>query len=219
MLNPRVRLGLAGLACLVASFILIGALKSPNMTPVSAKAQNNERKLENLIPKHVPLGIRIKKEKEKEFKDLTNEKWASDFELEVTNTGTKPIYEFYLNLILDVKDSAYQNVTAAVYYGRVELGDHRVHARPDDIPLNPGETCVLKIHPGQISAWQISRREEGRPLPKLIQIEFQLLSFGDGTGLVCEHAIPVPSKPGEPIGICMDRQNKGDPRTFDWTAV
>jgi hypothetical protein len=215
MLNSRMRLGLAGLSFLVASFILISALKSPNMTAVSAKAQNNERKLENLIPKHVPLSIRIKKEKEKAFKDLENEKWASDFELEVTNTGTKPIYEFYLNLILDVKNSAYRNVMAEVYYGRVELGDHRVLARPDDIPLKPGETCTLKIHPGVVSAWEKIRREEGRPLPKLIQVEFQLLSFGDGTGFVGDTAVPVPRKLEE-IRNCTPQQNKGDPRNLDW---
>src|SRR5207247_2496002 len=117
----------------------------------SVKAQE-ERQLENLMPKHIPLGVKIKKEKEKEFKDLGNERWAHDFELQVTNTGDKPIYAFYLLLILDVNDSAGQRVVAPVYYGKTEFGDHRVKASPDDIALKPGESCVLKIHPGQLGA-------------------------------------------------------------------
>ena len=53
--------------------------------------QENERQLEDSIPKHVPLKVKVKKEKEAGFKDLKNEQWAREFELEVTNTGTKPI--------------------------------------------------------------------------------------------------------------------------------
>lgn len=67
-------------------------LKPTAQEIASFKAQSEEdgRKLEDEIPKHIPLKIKIKKEKEKEFKDLKNEKWARDFELEVTNTGRRP---------------------------------------------------------------------------------------------------------------------------------
>ena len=34
---------------------------------------------------------------------LKNEKWVREFELEVTNTGDKPIYFLFLDLIADVK--------------------------------------------------------------------------------------------------------------------
>jgi hypothetical protein len=163
-----------------------------------AKTQQEERKLENLIPKHVPLGIKIRKEKEKEFKDLSNERWARDLEVEVTNTGDKPIYEFYLNLVLDIKDSSGQKLVAPIYYGRAELGDHRVRATKDDVPLKPGESCILKIHPGQLSAWDTIRRQDSWPHPKKVSVEFQLLSFGDGSGLMGPDAAPVPPrKPGE----------------------
>jgi hypothetical protein len=93
-----------------------------------------------------------------------------------------------------VKNSAYQDVEAPIYYGRAELGDHRVHAEPEDVPLKPGESCFLKIHPGQLDAWDIIRREEGRPYPKNIKIIFQTLSFGDGTGLMGPDAMAVPRK-------------------------
>src|SRR5829696_571795 len=65
--------------------------------------QENERQLEDLIPKHVPIKIKIKKEKEAGFKDLKNEKWAREFELDVTNTGTKPIYSLYFHVMTDIR--------------------------------------------------------------------------------------------------------------------
>ena len=67
---------------------------SPNQTEIATfkkQLQENERQLEDSIPKHVPLKVKVKKEKEAGFKDLKNEQWAREFELEVTNTGTKPI--------------------------------------------------------------------------------------------------------------------------------
>src|ERR1051326_2157628 len=92
------------------------------------------------------------------FKDIANEDWARDFEVEVTNIGDRPIYEFYLVLVLDVKDDSNQDVQAPLYYGRAELGDHRVHAKSTDVPLRPGESCFLKIHPSQVEAWDVLRR-------------------------------------------------------------
>lgn len=53
-----------------------------------------ERQVENTIPKHVPLDVKLTKAKEKNWKDLKNENWARDFEVEVTNTEDKPIYTF-----------------------------------------------------------------------------------------------------------------------------
>jgi hypothetical protein len=159
----------------------------------SVKAQE-ERQLENLMPKHIPLGVKIKKEKEKEFKDLNNEKWARDFELEVTNTGDKPIYAFYLLLTLDIKDQNYQDILAPVYYGRTELGDLRVKATTDDVPLNPKESIVLKLHPGMLDAWDIIKRKENWRLPKKIRIKLTGLNFGDGTGYMGNNGILLPRK-------------------------
>src|SRR5207237_8283419 len=177
MLNSKY-IKLLQAAILFASLVLALSASYKIGSSNAAKIQQEDRVLENLIPKHVPLGIKIRKEKEKEFKDLNNEKWAHDFELEVTNTGDKPIYEFYLSLVLDVKDSSGQDVLSSVDYGRAGLGDHTVRATTDDIPLKPGESCTLKIHPGQLGAWDIIRRKEGRPHPRRIRIIFVTLSFG-----------------------------------------
>src|ERR1044072_486955 len=85
--------------------------------------QEDERQLVDLIPKHVPIKIKIKKEKEAGFKDLKNEKWGWEFELEVTNTGTKPIYALDLLVLTDVKAAAGFQIVSMLSYGRPELGD------------------------------------------------------------------------------------------------
>jgi hypothetical protein len=119
--------------------------------------QENERKLEDQIPKHVPIKIKIKKEKEAGFKDLNNERWAREFELEVTNTGTKPIYSLYLSVWTDVKAAAGFRVQFPLYYGRNEFSDIRTRPESTDVPINPGESVSLKINPSQIDAWDYAR--------------------------------------------------------------
>jgi hypothetical protein len=81
------------------------------------------------------------------FKDLKNEQWAREFELGVTNTGTKSIYSLYLYVVTDIKAAAGFRIVFPLYYGRDELGDIRTKAEPTDIPIKPGESVSLKIHP------------------------------------------------------------------------
>lgn len=63
LLLPRFKLLLAGSAFL--SVVVALTVTSEALTAIGANPQD-ERKLESLVPKHVPLRIRIKKEKEKE---------------------------------------------------------------------------------------------------------------------------------------------------------
>ena len=163
--------------------------------------QENERQLEDSIPKHVPIKIKIKKEKEAGFKDLNNERWAREFELEVTNTGTKPIYSLYLSVWTDVKAAAGFRVQFPLYYGRNEFSDIRTRPESTDVPINPGESVSLKIHPSQLDAWDYARQKENRPFPKRLQVIFQFLSFGDGTGYAVSDGQPLPHKTPEEEGI------------------
>jgi len=210
----QIRLLLA--ATMFVSLLLALTLTfDPGASDVSAKTQEQERHLEILIPKHVPLGIKIRKEKEKEFKDLNNEKWARDFELEVTNTGDKPIYSFDFLLKLDVTAAAGYQIIAPLSYGRDELSDHRVRAKPEDDALEPGESVILKIHPSQIEWWERARREEHRAHPTKVEIKFQNLSFGDGTGLMGDAGVAVPRK----IPPQSNLRRSGPPRDKSWRNV
>jgi hypothetical protein len=154
--------------------------------------QEEERQLEDLIPKHVPIKIKIKKEKEAGFKDLKNERWAREFELEVTNTGAKPIYSLYFHVRTDVNRPYGSRELFPLYYGRDELGDITTNAEPTDVPIKPGESVSLDIHPGILNAWDYARKKENRRLPKRLEVKFQFLSFGDGTGFVGSGATALP---------------------------
>lgn len=177
--------------------------------------QEEERQLENLIPKHVPIKIKIKKEKEAGFKDLKNEKWAREFELEVTNTGTKPIYYLYFHVMTDVKAAAGFQIIFPLYYGRDELGDIKTRAEPTDVPINPGESVSLDIHPSMLNAWDYKRKKENRPLPKRLEVKIQFLSFGDGTGYVGSGATALPNATPEEGGsaACLPSLQTDD---FGW---
>jgi hypothetical protein len=67
---------------------------------VSSTAQSaqddakDERKFENTIPAHVP--VRVKLKNEQAFKNPKNKNWARELEIEVKNTGSKPIYFMYM---------------------------------------------------------------------------------------------------------------------------
>ena len=191
------------------------------MKEVSARAQQEERQLEISIPKHVPLRIKIKEGKEQGFKDVNNENWARDFELEVTNIGTKPIYSMAFVIFLDVKAAEGFRIVTPVSYGRAELSDHRVRATTDDIPIEPGDSWSLKIDPGQVGVWARKRQEEGRPLPKKVQVRFQNLSFGDGTGLMGPAGTPVPRKISAESNLrkCGPKPNNEPRRLAEWLAA
>jgi hypothetical protein len=167
--------------------------------------EENERKLEDTIPKHVPIKIKIKKEKEAGFKDLNNERWAREFELEVTNTGTKPIYYIYLYVITDVQAAAGFRIVFPLYYGRPELSDISIKPDSTDIPIKPGESVSLKIHPSQLDAWDLARQKENRPFPKHLQVKLVSLSFGDHTGFVGSDGQELPLKMPEEegAGACL----------------
>lgn len=192
-LTPLFRLLLASLILAIAPVLLYKGASGPTKAQQSPSAQQ-ERQIENTVPKHVPLDIKITKEKEKNWKDLKNENWAVDFELEIKNTGEKPIYFFYLLVFFDVPTEVSDESMCPIYYGRTEIGNFESKPTADDVPINPGESKVFKIYPSVLSAWERGRREKGRRLPTKVRIKFESLSFGDGTGLMFNKAVPYPRK-------------------------
>ncbi len=168
-------------------------LMKPSLNSSVSRAAQGERVFENAIPENAPFRLKIKKEKEKSFKDLKDETWVREFELEFTNISDKPIFFVYINLITDVKidDS---HLIFALVYGRPELGDIITKAGPDDPSIKPGETYVFKIHPGQVPAWEMSLRDKSHPDATRIKAHIQMLSFGDGTGYFVNKPYPRSDK-------------------------
>lgn len=201
------------LVCLAFAFLMRGI-----MTPSIAQS-SGERELEDKIPKHLPIKVKIKKEKEKAFKDLKNEKWVRDFQLEITNTGDKPIYFLSLSITLPEITAPYQigpdenKIGFSIHYGRGALIDIETKAGPDDTPIKPGETYVYSFSDIVAESWENFRQRENKPNPKKLILTFQALSFGDGTGFLGGAGIAIPNAPDAKSSLkrCEPELNLTDP--------
>jgi hypothetical protein len=193
---------------------LASVLLMKGMSALSVAQSREERELDNTIPKHLPIKVKMKKEKEKAFKDLKNEKWLRDFELEVTNTGDKPIY--YLSLLIVLPEVTIPNGTDkmgfGLHFGRRERYDIETKAEPDDVAIKPGETYVFTLSEIRVQNWERFRLRENKPDPKRLILKFQLLSFGDGTGFWGNDGMAVPHAPDakSSLGGCKPRQDLSD---------
>jgi hypothetical protein len=149
-----------------------------------------ERKFESTIPAHVPIKVKVKNEQA--FKNMGNENWARDLEIEVKNTGNKSIYFLYLVIVLpDVTVGGYP-YGFQVTYGRKELVRITTPLQSDDMPIQPGASITLKIPETQLRAYEGARDEEKLARPKRVEFDMQLINFGDGTGLRSKLGLPHP---------------------------
>jgi hypothetical protein len=188
---------------LFAFLVIAGAfafLSRARSGPVEAQVTQTvpatKRLLENRVPEHLPIRVKIKREKEKLFRDLDNDNWARDLEIEVKNTGDKPIY--FLYFALDAPEAKIQDSyqSFGIVYGRVALSKWEERPTPEDVPIKPGETVILKIEETQLRGWDQAR--DAGLVPKRIhgvRLWFQDLGFGDGTGFDGSTAAPWP-RPG-----------------------
>lgn len=234
MLSPK-RISLLLAVTFVASLLLVivttlsrgqaNPSNNPSVTVLRRKGQRNlpptaaeiasfrsqqakeERQLEDKIPEHVPIKVKIKKEKEESFKDPNNERWLRDLEIEVTNTGTKPIYFLDLRLHLpDIKGPDGNIVGWVLLYGRTQLVSVTEPLKSTDVPIKPGERYVFTIAERFVGAWEGMVREGVvAAQPKRVQVLIQLINFGDGTGFWGGTAAPLPH-PKKPLaaGPCID---------------
>jgi hypothetical protein len=142
------------------------------------------KKLKSSIPQHLPIEVKVK--------NFNSTKWAHDLEVEVTNTSNKPIYFLDFHIILpDIKSSAGPNVGFPLRYGRIEFVNFTTPVEPDDVPIKPGATHIFKISANSATGLDYLRAKENRPEPKTIQLIFQVLNFGDGTGYTDAGGTPV----------------------------
>lgn len=197
-----------GLAAALVLSVVVVLMIASHLSPSSAALQ--ERVFENKIPPHIPIKIKIRREKEKSFKDIKNEKWLREFELELTNTGDKPIYFLYITMDTHVKfDGSGPEIVFPLTYGRAELGDILTKATRDDVPIKPGETIILTA--GEATAWEKGVREKRWPEATKFQAEIQVLSFGDGTGYFGTELYPPPGRPKRPQTISGGRSPERGP--------
>jgi hypothetical protein len=150
----------------------------------NAQSSQAKRQLDNRVPDHLPIKIKIKRENEEGFQDLNNEHWPWDFVLEVKNTGDRPIYALGLVWELtDVRAPDGNIYGSTMMYGRgafVINPDER--PKPEDVPIQPGETHVFKLSKPSAGGLESFAKEIQLPL-KTVMVWFNFLCFGDGTCL------------------------------------
>ncbi len=161
---------------------------------VPSLAQNSEeREIEDEIPKHLPIKVKFKKDKEERIRDMKNDQWVRDFELEVTNISDKPIYylDFFV-VIPEVISEGGAPVGMPLRYGRMAFMKQATKPLPDDVPIKPGETYTFKISETNQKGWYAHKAVGYMKDPKRIQLVFVHLSFGDGTGFRGTTGVPYP---------------------------
>lgn len=185
MLRPQKPLAIPALTArivLVFLFVVLVTISLINARQARSAQSLEERVLDNRVPSHLPIKVKLRKEKEKAVKDLKNEEWLRDFEIEVTNTGSKPIYVLHFSLTADgVTAPDGNNIGWVLHYGGLELGDIVTKATEYDTPIKPGETYNFSLA-DSLQDWLRFRRRENKEDPKRLILRFQILSFGDGTG-------------------------------------
>jgi hypothetical protein len=153
----------------------------------TAQAPQATREVEDRIPKHLPIKVKIK--------NLDSENWTREMEIEVTNTGQKPIYALHFALVSHEMQSENGHDTGIVmvHYGRADLVNFDAPIQPDDVPIQPGETHTFKISEGEGQGWEglLKRRNLPKEEPKKLRLVFNLINFGDGTGFWTTSGVPI----------------------------
>jgi hypothetical protein len=187
----------------ITRLILIGiasVLLLSTFALVQSASQLTKRSIENKVPSHVPLKITIKSVKETRIKDPNNKNWFRDLEIDITNTSDKPIY--YLNLFVEMADVTSETgatMMFPIFYGRADFVDFNMKPLPDDIPLLPKQTYTYVLSEKKAMAWEAWLKRNRKNDAMVLEITFNHLSFGDGTGFTSSGAIPYPvqQKPEE----------------------
>lgn len=99
--------------------------------------------------------MKLRVQKEKAAKDMASERWQRDLELEVKNTGEKPIY--YLSIIVQIPEIELDGnpVSLHIRYGERSLfGASKGHANAQDIPIAAKQTVSLGLDEENAKAWE-----------------------------------------------------------------
>lgn len=147
---------------------------------------DSERIIEDQIPTGVPIAI--------EIRNLKTDSLLRDIEIKVTNASNKPVY--YLSVAIVLPD----NLSEAGYplgfpliFGRPDLLKFETPLNPDDQPLSPGESALLKIEEKYLRAFENRKAKPATAQEevKRAYLMFRGLNYGDGTGFSGD-GLPVP---------------------------
>lgn len=157
-----------------AAIPVLAALPSAAQSPDFAGQERTLRMKEGFS---VPLEVKLR--------NLQSETWLKDLEIEVKNVGKKPIYSIVAYLMFpDAKLAG--NVGIPLDYGNPKNVSFDRYAEAEDPHIGPGDSYVFKIDSNLQKGFEEWLKEAVDPPEayKKITLWVEIISFGDGTGLV-----------------------------------
>jgi hypothetical protein len=199
----------------IVGLTLIGiasALLLSKVGVVQSTTQPTKRSFESKIPSHVPLKVKITKDKEEKALDVNNKNWFQDIEIEVTNLSDKPIYFVSLHVVMpDVRTERDLPMTFPLRFGRTDFYDHNAKPSPEDVTIKSKETYVFVFEENNRIGFEAWRDKNKKSDPLKLEVWISHLSFGDGTGFTSLGAVPFPVKNDpEELGRCLQRSRAPD---------
>jgi hypothetical protein len=193
--NKRVRFIAMGLPVLAFGLLFLTGEERARLNSSSAGFQKpivDERKAEIVVPHQIPVRLT-------DVRNLQNEYWLKDLEIEVQNTSTKPIYclVVYLRFPDIPKTTEVDGIPRGdifmLLYGRLELLNRAQIATSEDVPIKPGERYTFKIPEPKWKGLksELARRNIPETIIKRVGIEVPTLVFGDGSGFFDRTAVPA----------------------------
>lgn len=185
---------------------------------VAQTPAKEEREVEDRVPKHLPVKVKVKNEQS--LKDLKNKKWARELEIEVKNTGDKPIYYVHVEIVMPEIVINGGELVLMMAYGRRELARPDEPIKDDDIPILPGESVTLKVPEGRWKAFEGFRDEDKvYEDPKKVEIEVNAVRLRDAyyVGRDGQLLPPMPKKksanvqrPAGDSAVCKPESDDGE---------
>jgi hypothetical protein len=193
MKDPKTNFERRRVITLILSVIISGFLLS-KIALVHSALQVTKRTIENKVPAHVPLDIKIRKDKEEKITNAANKTWYRDLQIDITNTSEKPIY--FLALFVKMPELINESGATMVFpirFGRGELVDSQTRPLPEDKPLMPKETFTYSMSEKNQIAWEAWLKRHNKVDTMKVEIVFSHLSFGDGTGFTSTGGVYFPA--------------------------
>src|SRR5215210_3162956 len=173
-----------------ASVVCLGlALFVSGAAPVAG--QERARAVVSTVPARLPLKVVVKNREL--VADPNNDRWLRDLEVEVTNTGSKPVYFVSLLLLLPGAKMGGLQPVYKLKFGSPDLGSFTAVARPEDVPLAPGESAVIKVPESEAVTWEKWKARGAATDPQRLVLVLHQLNFGDGTGFAGQDGRPMPN--------------------------
>jgi hypothetical protein len=124
------------------------------------------------------------------IRNLQNEHWLRDLEIEVQNNSKKPVY--FLSIMLSFPDipktteadGLERGIIIVLKFGRTDLSNRGQRATAQDPSIGPGEKYVLMVHREQYRGFEsfMSRHDFPPSLTRSVRLNINSIRFADGSG-------------------------------------